>query len=122
MLPDGLSRFLPCRSGANHCQLRHLGWEKCGHSITSRPRETSDPVFLDFLLEVFGYPVKFGSLLLAGELPLRYYSGNFALRKPCRSLPDVGGVQALLSAGGSDVGLVEFQAAMGSGRLWEVLD
>ena len=37
------------------------------------------------------------SLLLAGELPLRYYSGNFALRKPSWSLPDVGGVQALLS-------------------------
>ena len=66
---------------------------------------------MDFLLEVFGFPVKSGSLLLAGELPLRYYSGNFALRKPSWSLPDVGGVQALLSAGGSGVGLVEFSAA-----------
>ena len=66
LLPGGLSRFLPCRIGANHCRIRHLGWEKCGHGLTFRPRETSDPVFLDFLLEVFGYPVKSGSLLLAG--------------------------------------------------------
>ena len=28
LLPGGLSRFLPCRIGANHCRLRHLGWEK----------------------------------------------------------------------------------------------
>ena len=52
-----------------------------------------------------------GGLLLAGELPLRYYSGNFALRKPSWSLPDYGGgVQALLSAEGSGLGLVEFPA------------
>ena len=56
LLPGGLIRFLPCRIGANNCRLRHLGWEKCGHGLTSRPRETSDPVFLDSLLEVFGYP------------------------------------------------------------------
>ena len=65
--------------------------------------------------------MKSGSLLLAGELPLRYYSGNFALRKPSWSLPDVGGVQALLSAGGSGVGLVECPAARGrvdSGSCW----
>ena len=57
-------------------------------------QETSDPVFLDSLFEVFGCPVRSGGLLLAGELPLRYYSGNFALRKPSWSLPDYGGVQA----------------------------
>ena len=45
LLSGGLFRFLPCRIGANHCRLRHLGWEKCGHGLTSRPRETSDPVF-----------------------------------------------------------------------------
>ena len=50
-------------------------------------------------------------MLLAGELPLRYYSGNFALRKPSWSSPDYGGVQALLSAEGS--GLVEVPAARG---------
>ena len=52
-------------------------------------------------------------MLLAGELPLRYYSGNFASRKPSWSLPDYGGVQALLSAEGSGLGLVEFPAAGG---------
>ena len=36
MLPGGLGRFVPCSSGANHCRLRHIGWEKCGHGVTSR--------------------------------------------------------------------------------------
>ena len=52
-------------------------------------------------------------MLLAGELPLRYYSGNFPFRKPSWSLPDYGGVQVLLSAEGSGLGLVEFPAARG---------
>ena len=111
LLPGGLSRFLPCRIGANHCRLWHLGWEKCGHGLTCRPRETSHPEFLDSLLEVLGYPVRSGGLLLSGELPLRYYSGNFALRKPSWSLPDCGGGQALLSVGGPGLGIVELPAA-----------
>ena len=90
--------------GAHHCRLRHIGWEKCGHGLTSRPKETSDPVFLDSLSEVFGYPARSGRLLLAGELPLRYYSGNFALRKPSWSLPNAGAVKALLTAFGPDAG------------------
>ena len=28
-LPGGIGRFAPCRIGANHCRLRHIGWEKC---------------------------------------------------------------------------------------------
>ena len=28
LLPDGLGRFVPCSIGANHCRLRHIGWEK----------------------------------------------------------------------------------------------
>ena len=75
LLPGGLTRFLPCGIGANHCRLRHSGWEKCGHGLTSRPT----PDFLDSLLEVFGYPVGSGGLLLSGELPLRFSSGNFCL-------------------------------------------
>ena len=35
----GLRRFVPCEVGANHCRLRHIGWDKCGHGLTSRPRE-----------------------------------------------------------------------------------
>ena len=121
LLPGGLARFLPCRIGAHHCRLRLLGWEKRGHGLTSRPRETSDPVFLDFLLEVFGYPARSGRLLLAGELPLRYYSGNFALRKPSWSLPEVGGFHGILTPGGPDVGLVRVQVAgdqVNSGGCW----
>ena len=29
-LPGGMARFVPCGSGANHCRLQHVGWEKCG--------------------------------------------------------------------------------------------
>ena len=38
-LPFGLRRFVPCDIGADHCRLRHIGWEWCGHGLTSRPRE-----------------------------------------------------------------------------------
>ena len=91
-LPGGLARFLPCGIGAHHCRLRHLGWEKCGHGLTSRPRETSDPGFLDSLLGFFVYPAGSGRVLLDGHLPLRYYSGCFALRKPTWKLPEEGWV------------------------------
>ena len=113
LLPGGLIRFMPCRNGANHCRLRHLGWEKCGHGLTSRPRDTSHSGFLDSLLEVFGYPQGSGGLLLSGELPLRFCSGNFALRRPSWGLPDSGGVQALLSGSGPDLSVVELPAAQG---------
>ena len=76
---------------------------------------------MDFLPEVFGYPAGSGRLLLAGELPLRYYSGNFALRKPGWSLPVVGGVQGILTPRGPDVGLVRVQVAgdqVNSGGCW----
>ena len=33
-LPGGLGRFMPCGRGANHCRLRHTGWEKSGHDLT----------------------------------------------------------------------------------------
>ena len=98
-LPGGLRRFLPCRIGSNHCRLRHIGWEKCGHGFASRPLETSDPGFLDALLQVFGYPGGSGALLLSGELPLRYCTDRFAQRKPCWSLPERGHVHSLLTQG-----------------------
>ena len=75
VMPGALARFLPCGIGAHHCRLRQIGWEKCGHGLTSRPRETSEPIFLDSLLGVFGYPAGSGRVLLACDLPLRYYSG-----------------------------------------------
>ena len=46
LLPGGLRRFVPCSIGANHCRLRHIGWEKCGHGLTSRPRESASELFL----------------------------------------------------------------------------
>ena len=33
LLPGGLGRFVTCSIGANHCQLRHIGREKCGHGL-----------------------------------------------------------------------------------------
>ena len=56
VLPGGLGRFLPCAIGAKHSRLRHIGWVKSGHGLTSRPRETSGNRFLDELLFLFGYP------------------------------------------------------------------
>ena len=37
--------YLPGGIGANHGRLRHFGWEKCCHGLTSRPRETSSVWF-----------------------------------------------------------------------------
>ena len=53
LLPGGLGRFVPCSVGANHCRLRHIGWERCGHGLTSRPRESASEPFLDELLRPF---------------------------------------------------------------------
>ena len=50
VLPGGFGRFLPCAICANYSRLRHIGWVKSGHGLTSRPRETSDVRFLDELL------------------------------------------------------------------------
>ena len=44
-LPGGIHGFLPCGVGANHFRLRHNGWEKCGHGLTSRLRESALEVF-----------------------------------------------------------------------------
>ena len=82
-------------------------------AYVSRPRETSHPGFLDSLLAVFGYPVGSGGLLLFGELPLRFCSGNLALRRPSWSLPDSGGVEALLSEVGPDLSISELPAVRG---------
>ena len=72
MLPGGLGRFVPCSIGANHCRLRHVGWERCSHGLTSRPRESASGAFLDQLLLLFQYPPGSSRALLAGTLPLRY--------------------------------------------------
>ena len=113
-LPGGLARFVPCGIGAHHCRLRNIGWDKCGHGLTSRPRETSDLAFLDSLLGFSFIPLRSGRVLLAGDLPLRYYSGNFVLRKPSWKLPEGGGVQALVTASNSQKG----RSRMNLGGCW----
>ena len=95
-LPGGLARFLPCAIGANHSRLRHIGWDKSGHGLTSRPRETSNVRFLDELLFLFGYPPGSGVALLRGSLPLRYCTTRFAHKVPTWSLPVPGGVALLV--------------------------
>ena len=50
LLPGGLERFVTFSIGANHCRLSHVGWEKCGHGLTSRPRESASEPFLNELL------------------------------------------------------------------------
>ena len=77
-MPFGLRRFVPCDIGANHCRLRHIGWERCGHGLTSRPRESASEDFLNRLLVLRGYPDGSAAALLAGVLPLRYCSARFA--------------------------------------------
>ena len=87
LLLGGLGRFVPCSIGVNHCRLRHIGWEKCGHGLTSRPRESASLHFLDELLALFRYPSGSGRALLAGTLPLRYCSTRFACMTPSWRLP-----------------------------------
>ena len=98
MLP-GLGRFLPGDIGAHHGRLRHIGWEKCSHGLTSRPRETSSVWFLDELLFLFGYPAASGADLLAGTLTLWCYSESFARRIPTWRLPESGNVASFLASG-----------------------
>ena len=97
LLPGGLRRFVPCSIGANHCRLRHIGMEKCGHGLTSRPGESASEVFLDELLGLFRYPPRSGRALLTGTLPLRYCAARFACKTPTWRLP-VSGLVARLVA------------------------
>ena len=97
-LPGGLRRFVPCSIGANHCRLRHIGWEKCGHCLTSRPRESASELFLNELLGLFRYPPKSGRALLSGTLPLWYCAARFACKTPTWRLPVSGHVDRLIAA------------------------
>ena len=81
---------MPYSLGANHCRLRHTGWEKCGHGLSSRPRESASEAFLDEFLKLFQYPPGSSRALLAGTLPLGYCAARFACKVPylavCRYL------------------------------------
>ena len=98
LLPGGLGRFVPCSIGSNHCRLRHIGWERCGHGLTSRPRESASEVFLDELLQLFQYPPRSSRALLAGTLSLRYCAAGFASKTPTWRLSVLGHAAGLVTA------------------------
>ena len=95
---------MPCSIGANHCRLRHIGWEKCGHGLTSRPRESASELFLNELLSLFRYPPRSGRALLTGTLPLRYCAARFACKTPTWRLPVSGHVARLIADNYEDAG------------------
>ncbi len=76
-LPGGLVRFIPCQPSAHYTRLLHVGWEQCGHGLSSRPRESCDLQFLTPLLDFFGYPDGAATELFNGTLKLRYSSTPF---------------------------------------------
>ena len=102
LLPEGLVRFVSCSIGAYRCRLRHIGTEKCGHGLASRPRESASVPFLDELLFLFRYPVGSWRALLAGTLPLRYCFDRFACRTPTWRLPASGRVGDSVAASVDD--------------------
>ena len=112
-LPGGLGRFLPGRIGANHGRLRHVGWEKCCHGLTCRPKETSGEGFLSDLLSLLGYSSGSGCALLDGSLKLRYNTFPFARKKPSWRLPDGGHVPGIIAGFGVDVRLEGAHGVLG---------
>ena len=98
LLPGGLRRFVPCYVGASLCGLRQIGWERCGHGLTSRPRESASELFLDELLGLFRYPPRSGRALLTGALHLRYCAARFAYSTPTWRLPASGHVGRIVVA------------------------
>ena len=82
LLLGGLDKFLPYSVGAHRCKLRHIGWEKCGHGLTSRPRESASELLLNELLGLSRYPPGSGRASLAGTLLHRYCATRFACRTP----------------------------------------
>ena len=105
----GIGRFMLCDIGANHCRLRHIGWEKCGRGLTTRPREPASEGFFNELLLLFRYPPRSAAALLQGTLRLRHCAGRFASRVPSWRLPADGHVADLVTEGGVDVGIVRVE-------------
>ena len=81
LLPGGLRRFAPCSTGANHCRLRHIGWENCG--LGKVPLR---------------YPPGSGRALLAGTLPLSFCAARFAYCTQTWLLPVSGYVDRLIAS------------------------
>ena len=69
-LPGGMGRFLPCGVGSHMSRLRHLGWNKCSHGLTSRPSESYQHQCLKAVCGVWSYPKGTAAELLDGTLKL----------------------------------------------------
>ena len=84
----------------SHLRARRpvIGWEQCGHGLTSWPHESASELFLDELLSLFRYPSRSGRALLNGTLPLRYCAARFAHSTPTWRLPASGQVGRLVAA------------------------
>ena len=82
----------------------HIGWEKCGHGLTSRPRESASEPVLDELLGLSRCPPKSGRALLTGTFPLRYCAARFACRAPTWRLPVSGHVACQIAIHCEDAG------------------
>ena len=80
--PGGLVWFIPCQPSAHYTRLMHVGFEQCGHVLSSRPRESCDLHILTPLLDFFGYPVGAATELFSGTLELRYSSSPFSKKFP----------------------------------------
>ena len=100
---------MPCGIGANHCRLRHIGWEKCGHGLTCRPRESASDVLLNELLLLFQCPPRCPPALLEGTSLLRYCARGVACRIPTWRLPAGGYAADLVTEGGEEVGIVRVE-------------
>ena len=63
-------------------RLIHLGWEQCGHGLTSRSRKSCEMLVIQAILAFFDYPEGAALKLFSGTLKLRYSSTPFAWRLP----------------------------------------
>ena len=88
-LLGGFVRFIPCQPSAHYTRLMHVGWGQCGHSLSSRPRESCDLHILTPLLNVFGYPDGAATELSSGTLKLRYSSTPFSRKFPSWPVSDL---------------------------------
>ena len=73
-----IGEIFPGSVGENHCRLRHVGWERSGHGVTSRPRGTSSVYFLGESSLLFQYPALSGVALVASILLLSHCAAGFA--------------------------------------------
>ena len=113
-LPGGIGRLIPGRIGANHGRLRHLGWEKCNHGLTCRPRESSEDGVLGHLLCLLGYPAGSGAVLVEALSNSGIAQLLFLIRRPSWKFTGRGHVADILTAGDEDVCLVRLDPLVGA--------